>query len=315
MVSLGCILQACGLGVLMLMGSSVAPKYGFSAWIGVAGGCIAWVLAMCTCIGGSEIADRWRKRRIEVELGDPMLRALSLQCGPSGGNCPHMELVWIPSGTFTMGSTEKPNEDIGCFQCTITQGFWIGRYPVTQAQWEGVMKTNPSEFRTDGSSRPVENVSWFDAMAFCDALARVASGDIPAGFRPTLPTQAQWEFACRAGTDTHFYNGNDRTKIGEIAWFGGNSNGMTHPVGQKKPNGLELYDMLGNVMEWCRDFPDDYPSSPKSDWTGVHNREFRVVKGSSWKTVSLSGLWGASYAAIPPESTRPWFGFRVCVCR
>ena len=118
-----------------------------------------------------------------------------------------------------------------------------------------------------------------------------------------------------AGTTTRFYNGNDGREIGDIAWFRGNSDGMTHPVGQKKPNGLELYDMLGNVAEWCRDFPDDYPSSPKSDWTGVHNREFRVTKGGSWKTVSLSGLWCALYAAIPPESTRPWFGFRVCVCR
>jgi formylglycine-generating enzyme required for sulfatase activity len=124
--------------------------------------------------------------------------------------------------------------------------FAIGKYPITQEQYEAVMGTNPSWFKNNPQN-PVEKVSWYDARSFCQKLSQIT------GKLYRLPTQEEWEYACRAGTNTRFYFGDDANQLGDYAWYWGNSQKTTHPVGQKKPNAWGLYDMHGNVSEWCEE--------------------------------------------------------------
>ncbi|MBM4143139.1 MAG: formylglycine-generating enzyme family protein [Lentisphaerae bacterium] len=192
-----------------------------------------------------------------------------------------MEFVWIPAGEFDMGSPaseagRSDNETL--HHVKITKGFWMGKYEVTQGQWMRVTGGNPSQFKYAGDTAPVENVSWQDCQRFVIALNALSKG---AGVRYRLPTEAEWEYACRAGTATALYNGGLTIKgtlngpeLDEIAWYGGNSGvkggwgfdtrkwrdrqfdsalSGTHPVGQKKPNAWGLHDMLGNVSEWVAD--------------------------------------------------------------
>jgi formylglycine-generating enzyme required for sulfatase activity len=188
-----------------------------------------------------------------------------------------MEFMRIPAGTFRMGSTdadaeaidaEKPVHDV-----TISQPFYLGKYPVTQAQWEAVMGNNPSHF-TGNPNRPVENVSWDDVHAFLRKLnEREGAGDY------RLPTETQWEYACRAGTITPRYH----QDITAMAWCNRNSNGQTQPVGQKLPNAWGLYDMLGNVWEWCHDGLREYTTDGAEDPLGPTDAGAdRVFRGGSW---------------------------------
>ena len=158
-----------------------------------------------------------------------------------------LEMVAIPAGSFMMGSNEYDSQK-PIHKVTLKE-FYLGQYPVTQEQYQAVMGNNPSRFK-DNPKNPVENVSWNDAQEFCQKLKKLKLTD--KDFR--LPTEAEWEYACRAGTQTHFYFGNKENQLGEYAWFDKNSDSITHPVGQKKPNNWELYDMIGNVWQWCGDF-------------------------------------------------------------
>jgi formylglycine-generating enzyme required for sulfatase activity len=196
-----------------------------------------------------------------------------------------MEFVLIPAGTFMMGSldsdTEANEDEKPAHRVTISQPFHLGKYPVTQAQWKAVMGDNPSHFSglfRRKPNHPVENVSWDDVQAFLRKLnEREGGGDY------RLPTEAQWEYACRAGTETPRYH----QDIDAIAWYTVNSSGQTHPVGQKLPNAWGLYDMLGNVYEWCHDGRQTYTSTSVIDPIGPTDAGAeRVLRGGSWSLVA-----------------------------
>lgn len=184
-----------------------------------------------------------------------------------------LEFVGIAAGSFLMGSNDHDGEK-PVNRVTITKDFELGKYEVTQAQWAAVMASNPSNFKTCGGSCPVEQVSWEDVQQFLAKLN--ARKD---GYTYRLPTEAEWEFAARAGT-TGDYAGN----LNDMAWYDQNSNSTTHAVGQKRPNAWGLYDMHGNVWEWVSDWhADSYPtSSTVTDPTGPSSGVFRVFRGGSW---------------------------------
>jgi formylglycine-generating enzyme required for sulfatase activity len=158
---------------------------------------------------------------------------------------------------------------------TITKPFYMGKYPVTQGQWQVVMGANPSQFKN--RKHPVENVSWEDAHTFIERLNRRQGCD---DYR--LPTEAEWEYACRAGSTASFPWGNDEHKLAEHAWYFGNSGQMTHPVGEKTPNAWGLHDMLGNVWEWVQDWYGEYENGPVTDPAGPPTGTARVVRGGCW---------------------------------
>jgi formylglycine-generating enzyme required for sulfatase activity len=200
-----------------------------------------------------------------------------------------LELVKIEPGTFLMGS---PSSEAGRYdnegpqtQVRITKEFWMGMYEVTQGQYEAVMWTNPSGFK-GGMNLPVETVSWVDATNFCARLTEQERqvGRLPVGYVYRLPTEAEWEYACRAGTTTRFSYGDDPqdARLGEYAWYSGNSGNQTHPVGAKKPNAWGLYDMHGNVWEWCLDWYVTYPGGSVTNPEGPGSGSYRVLRGGSW---------------------------------
>ncbi len=191
-----------------------------------------------------------------------------------------MEFVLIPAGSFMMG-TDKNFEDCDDHETprhkvTISKPFYIGKYEVTQDQWVAVMGSNPSKFK--GRKRPVDQVSWEDTQSFIRKLNRKEETD-----KYRLPTEAEWEYAARAGTTTAYSFGNDKGGLGQYAWYGGNS-GKTHPVGQLRPNAWGLYDVHGNLWEWCQDWYGEkyYSDSPSTNPRGPSSGSDRVRRGGSW---------------------------------
>jgi formylglycine-generating enzyme required for sulfatase activity len=193
-----------------------------------------------------------------------------------------MELVLIPAGEFLMGAADGEDNECPVHRVQISQPFSLGKYPVTQAQWEAVMDTNPSYFRGN-PNRPVEQVSWDDAQEFLHKLS-AREGGMP--YR--LPTEAEWEYAARAGATTAYSFGDDPALLGEYAWYIDNSEGSTHPVGQRKPNAWGLYDMHGNVWEWVQDWyaKSYYQHSPARDPLGSdEEKAAKVVRGGAWDII------------------------------
>ena len=188
-----------------------------------------------------------------------------------------MEFVWIPAGRFLMGSPkgeEGRDGDEVQHEVRISRGYWLGKYEVTQGEWEAVMGGNPSYFRSCGSRCPVERVSWDDIQEF---MRKLNERESRSGNKYRLPSEAEWEYAARAGTAGLRYG-----ELGEIAWYGGNSGDRTHPVGQKRANGWGLHDMLGNVWEWTADRYGGYPSGLVTDPRGPSTGSFRVGRGGGW---------------------------------
>jgi uncharacterized repeat protein (TIGR02543 family) len=248
---------------------------------------------------------------------------------------PVIDMVWIQPGTFTMGSPEsEPNRDSDETQheVTLTKGFYMGKYPVTQAQYEVVMRTNPSSFRNSSegdnpANRPVEGVSWYNSLVFCNRLS-MADGRSPAyringstdpstwgtvpsssdstwdavevvvgstGYR--LPTEAQWEYVCRAETTTAYNTG--ATISDNTGWYSENSGNRTHEVGLKPPNAWGLYDMHGNVREWCWDRYGIYGSGAQTDPTGAVSGSYRVERGGSWGNIGRNLRSAIRYSNYP----------------
>jgi formylglycine-generating enzyme required for sulfatase activity len=189
-----------------------------------------------------------------------------------------LELVWIPAGSFQMGA--GGDEQV---QVTLSRGFWIGKYPVTQQQYEALIGKNPSRFKDSGADAPVDTVNWSEATAFCRKLTeRLGMAMCASTFAYRLPTEAEWEYACRAGSTGRYCFGNDESKLGEYAWYDKNSGNKTHPVGEKQPNLWGLYDMHGNVWEWCQDWYGPYPKGQVTDPTGPTEGQYRGLRGGSW---------------------------------
>ena len=233
---------------------------------------------------------RRRQAEAAAQLGLPVEKAVDL------GDGVKLELVLIPAGRFRMGSPAKEKDREGNeaqHWVMITRLFYMGKHEVTQEQWEKVMGTDPSNFK--GAKNPVDNVSWNHCQDFLKKLNALVVAlphphPSPTGrgskgeglFR--LPTEAEWEYACRAGTQTRFCAGDADGALADYAWFEANSGITEHPVGEKKPNAWGLHDMHGNVWEWCADWYayDYYAKNPKDNPTGPAAGEDHVLRGGGW---------------------------------
>jgi len=223
-----------------------------------------------------------------------------------------MEFKLIPAGTFIMGDA-RVDKDWTPHEVILTTSFKMGVHEVTQAQYEQVMGVNPSEFK--GADNPVEKVSWDDAVEFCRRLSDLPA-EKSAGHVYRLPTEAEWEYACRAGTTTKYSFGDDESDLGDHAWFLENflenSGTNTHPVGRKGPNAWGLYGMHGNVLEWCQDWYGDYPSGSVTDPSGATSGSYRVLRGGGWH--DTAGFCRSAYRRrFLPSIRNYYFGFRVCL--
>jgi formylglycine-generating enzyme required for sulfatase activity len=249
-----------------------------------------------------------------------------------------MHFVVIPAGEFMMGSpkTEKDRDfnDHPIHKVKIPRPFYLGKYEVTQAEWTKVMGANPSNFK--GDNNPVECVSWALCQEFAEKLNQaLGASSSPTGagagqslpseaqqtepIRFALPTEAQWEYACRAGTKTRFHYGDDPDygDLSKYAWHSDNSSKVSHPVGQKRPNGWGLYDMHGNVYEWCEDAAADHLAAPADGSKAANetNAEWRVLRGGAWSpNPPRPGRYRVAfrYACIPKQGSSD-VGVRLCV--
>ena len=241
-----------------------------------------------------------KKNKISLQLFVVIVMLQMLSCTNDQeikmifADLPKTEMVFVKGGTFTMGCTDEQGSDCEsdekpAHQVTVSD-YYIGKYEVTQGLWKKVMGSNPSEFKNCRDDCPVENVSWNDCQEFINMLNQLT------GKRFRLPTEAEWEYAARGGRkstiQTKFAGSNE---LGEVAWYLDNSDVNysggyeykgrklgTHSVGTKKPNALGIYDMSGNVWEWCNDWNGDYSSGGVTNPKGATTGSFRVIRGGSW---------------------------------
>jgi len=228
----------------------------------------------------------------------------SLTAGGGGTTDPTtgMEFVAVPGGCFQMGDTfgdrgsdEKPHQ-------VCVSDFSIGKYEVTQGHWKAVMGSNPSHFSSCGDNCPVEQVSWDDAQQFIQRLNQQS------GSNYRLPTEAEWEYAARSGGKSEIYSGGNNSDV--VAWYSDNSGSKTHPVGQKQANGLGIFDMSGNVCEWCCDWYGNYSSGWQLDPTGPTSGSNRVKRGGGWFSVARS-VRSADRSGDEPSNRYDSLGFRL----
>ena len=231
----------------------------------------------------------------------------------------NLEMAYIRPGAFTMGSENGDSDEKPLTRVTLTKGYWLGKTEVTQGQWEALMGTTVVQqrdkanrgwpLRGESTANPIYYVSWDDAMQFCRKLTERErqAGRLPEGYEYTLPTEAQWEYACRAGT-TGDYAGN----LDGMAWYNQNSGNTTHPAAQKQANAWGLYDMHGNVWEWCRDWSGDYPGGSVTDPTGPPSGSNRGLRGGCWDGIARY-CRSASRSWIEPGNRYYHVGFRLAL--
>ena len=222
---------------------------------------------------------------------------------------PEIEMVLVEGGTFTMGATPEQGSDAGdnempAHKVTL-DSFYIGKFPVTQRLWVAVMGSNPSYFK--GDDLPVEWVSWDDVQTFLRKL-NAATGK---AYR--LPTEAEWEYAARGGNKSQGYKYAGSNDPDLVAWHDGNSDGTTHEVGTRFPNELGIYDMSGNVWEWCQDWHGSYSSSPQTNPKGPNSGSYRVVRGGGWCNYARD-CWVSNRLSFTPVSRNIiLLGFRLAL--
>ena len=217
-----------------------------------------------------------------------------------------IDMVKVEAGTFTMGATpemENPRDDeMPTHQVTLTNDYYIGKYEVTQALWQAVMGYNPSDFM--GDNLPVENVSWEESQEFISKLNRIT------GKKFRLPTEAEWEYAARGGNKSRDYQYSGSNNLSDVAWYTQNSDGKTHAVGTKQGNELGIYDMSGNVWEWCQDWEGTYSSSSQVNPTGANSGSFRVIRGGHYgETAGFCRL--SCRLSFTPDSRLYGLGLRL----
>ena len=213
-----------------------------------------------------------------------------------------IEFLLIQPGTFMMGSDSGSDREKPVHRIEITKPFFFGKYPITQSEWSKVMGNNPSRYKNSGHL-PVESVSWSDVMAFIERVNQKEPG-----YR--LPTEAEWEYVCRAGTSSTYYFGDSEWDLDMYAWYGDNSGGQTQIVGQKRPNAWGFYDMLGNVWEWVTDWYGQYESSTIVDPQGPSEGSFRVIRGGTWESKGWE-LRSAHRGSGDPQHRSELTGFRL----
>lgn len=281
--------------------------------------------AMCPACRGSMIVDKER-----LVAKSPFLPSTDTQAvsPPIAGKCREiqtqstkglqldlgdritMDLALIPAGKFMMGSPNDEKDRSGDegpqHNVMISRPFYMGVYAVTQAQYEQVMGKNPSNTR--GPQNPVEMVSWNDAVDFCRNISQKT------GQTAHLPTEPQWEYACRAESTTRFHYGNDDdySKLGDYAWYKASSKSKAQPVGRKKPNSWGLYDMQGNVWQWCSTWFGAYRCGEETDPQGPDSGSSRVLRGGGWGNLPQS-CRSAFRSCLTPDNRDVSCGFRVVV--
>ncbi|MCZ6871983.1 MAG: formylglycine-generating enzyme family protein [bacterium] len=214
-----------------------------------------------------------------------------------------MEFVLIPSGTFQMGAGNQESDELPLHQVTISRPFYLGKYEVTQGQWKAVMGNNRSFFAGD-ENLPVESVWWSDVNAFIKKLNKMEGQDT---YR--LPTEAEWEYAARAGSTSSYSFGNDPQQLKRYAWYKDNSGAKTHPVGQLQPNAWGLFDIHGNVWEWVQDWYGRYTSQAVKDPQGPSMGTHRMRRGGGWNNFAKACRTTNRYSVVGFRDD--FIGFRL----
>jgi len=263
------------------------------------------------------VADR--NEKVEVPTANVLKPAMPVAAvvkpswtKPKTTNSIGMTFVYIKPGTFTMGSplSEPERESSETqHQVTLTKGFYMQTTEVTQGQWKSVMEKKPSYNSNCGDDCPVGNVSFNDALSFIQRLNQKESGE---SYR--LPTEAEWEYVCRAGTNTRFFFGDSDSQLSSYAWYYDNSGNQIHPVAKKQPNAWGLFDMYGNVLEWCHDWMGEYPSKSVTDPVESSGGSDRINRGGSFYS-NARFCRSANRGTGPPGSNNEGFGFRIARTR
>jgi len=247
------------------------------------------------------------KRPPEVKLAT----AEEILAQPPIANSIGMKLKLIPAGSLMMGSEDGDSNTKPVHEVRITKPFYLGVHEVTNAEWKRVMAVDQPPSKWKDNDRPVEQVNWDDAIRFCRRLSNL-DVERTAGRVYRLPTEPEWEYACRAGTTTRWSYGDNEKALEGFAWFDGNSGGQTHPVGLKLPNPWGLHDMHGNVWEWCADLYGPYPRESATEQAGVAQGGYRVGRGGCWNS-NAGGCWSANRGRFGPSYHRSGQGFRVAL--
>ena len=240
--------------------------------------------------------------RQSIPAQNPQSQAAATEPGPR--LVPLTNMVLIKAGGFMRQQ----------HLVTLTRDFWLGKYEVTQSEYASLMSTNPSHFKDDGPNCPVEKVSQIDAMRYCALLSQRdrESRRHPEQFEYRLPSEAEWEYACRADTTNLFSFGDSTNQASEYAWTSENSEGKTHPVGQKRPNPWGLYDMHGNVWEWTLDWFVPYPTNDLHDPIGPPAGKYKVFRGGGWNN-EINYARSANRFMMSPSNGIHFVGFRVAL--